>query len=388
MLFILLNTFQIFSQHEKISDEASISILTCSSGDELYSLFGHTAIRVNDPVNDFDYVFNYGTFDFNTPNFYLKFMRGELNYMLSVSTYNRFLNQYKYDERDVYEQKLSLTDAEVETLFLALIENSKTENRYYKYHFFFDNCATRVRDIIADNIYQGVVFKEADYFKDMTFRDAIETYLKYRSWTKLGLDLILGAPTDDVVDKETVQFLPDFLMMQFDNAVNKKNSEKIVSKTTTVIEFDREEKSLSVTPDIALWLAALLISFITFYEFKQKRLFKAINILIFATTTVVGLLIVFLWFFTSHTVTGPNWHILWANPAHILIIVQTFKNKTMSKTTGYFLFFLSLPIIFMPVLVLILNQYIPLVLIAVWYIMVIRIALIFYNAGVIFPAKN
>ena len=145
--FVLLNS--ITPSKAQLSPSAQVSIITCAPGDELYSIFGHSAIRVNDSINQIDLVFNYGTFDFDTPNFYLKFMRGKLNYMLSMAPYDRFLFEYVYYKRSVWEQVLDLSEVEKNNLFQALIINAEPEHRNYHYHFFFDNCATRIRDMAA-----------------------------------------------------------------------------------------------------------------------------------------------------------------------------------------------------------------------------------------------
>ena len=149
-LFILLNSGT--SLQAQFSNQSEISILTCAPGEELYSIFGHTAIRVRDSISNTDYVFNYGTFDFNTSNFYLKFMKGELNYFLSVTTFERFIREYEFQKRSIAEQHLNLTSNEKGSIIGALVNNSLPENREYHYHFFYDNCATRIRDIIDNNL--------------------------------------------------------------------------------------------------------------------------------------------------------------------------------------------------------------------------------------------
>ena len=372
MLFILLNSF--CSLKAQLSEDSRISILTCEPGDELYSTFGHTAIRVVDSENNLDMIFNYGTFDFNTQYFYFKFAKGELNYKLSANNFEDFLFEYSLDERSVWEQILNLNQNEKSRLFAALIENAKPENRDYKYHFFFDNCATRVRDMVANNTDGGITFKEPDYVGTMTFRTAIATYLEKSHWTKFGLDLILGKPTDDWVDKESVQFLPDYLMGQFATAILK-NSENspVVSENKTVIKFDKYNKKSIFTPFIILSIICFFVILISRFNFRKKKTSRWLDILIFSVVGLLGMLILFLWFFTSHTVTALNWNILWANP---LLLIFVF----MKSYNGFYKYF-TLLILAMQIVCIVVftftgnvfGQYIPLALIPVWIILLMRL---------------
>lgn len=369
---ILLNSF--LPVQGQLSSDTKISILTCAPGDELYSIFGHSAIRIKDTVNDVDYVFNYGTFDFNTPNFYLKFMRGQLNYMLSVSTYDRFLFEYIYDKRSVWEQQLELSDLEKNNLYRALIINAEPENRYYHYHFFFDNCATRIRDMAADHVTGRVQFgripEQSD--KKMSYRQAIASYLIYKPWTKLGLDILLGQPTDHPVDARSIQFLPDYLMLQFQGAIRKSDEKPIVNNTVTILDFNKNEIRSALQPDYLLWLAALIITLITWISYKKQKSNKWLDVILFTTTGVLGLLITFLWFFTEHTVTGPNWHLLWANPLHLFMIFGTSKVYTKFKPIYYLIL---AGVLITTLFFYIMPQFMPWSLLPLWLILCVRLAL-------------
>ncbi len=372
-LFVLLNSG--IELKGQLSNESSISILTCAPGDELYSIFGHTAIRVSDPHLKMDYVFNYGTFDFNTPNFYLKFMRGQLDYVLSVSTFDRFMLEYQLEQRSVWEQKLNLPQEEKEALFKALMINYEPENRSYHYHFFFDNCATRVRDIIADQINGGLVYPNQTYLGQMTFRDAIASYLQETPWTRLGLEIILGQPTDDLVDASSVQFLPDYLMEQFAGAETKLSGSPIMQEKIPLQEFmPYKSNTILWSPIIWLWFLAIMVLAYTWYCNKTLKSSQWLNVLVFSLTTVLGILIAFLWFFTEHTVTGPNWHILWANPLHLLLIFPFFKSASINKVIKVVLL---IPVLLTLFLFPVFPQYMPPVLWPFWLILAVRI--LFYN---------
>lgn len=369
----MLNSFTVVKG--QLTSEAKISILTCAPGDELYSLFGHTAIRVSDSTNQVDMVFNYGTFDFNTPNFYLKFLRGQLNYMLSVTTFDRFIFEYQYYQRSVWEQELDLSENEKKNLFRALIINAEPENRFYHYHFFFDNCATRVRDMAVNNLDSDIEFPSYPDNKEtnVSYRDAIATYLQQKRWTKLGLDIILGYPTDDAVNGETIQFLPDYLMSQFKQARRKDNNNLLVGKTNTLLQFNNSGYKHSnlhwILLWILLWIGAVIILIISGISMRYKLNSRWIDYALFALTSAIGLLIVFLWFFTQHTVTGPNWNILWANPLHLVFL---FKFKKQLKPL--YIILLS-GVLITTLFFLLVPQSLPAELVPIWLVLSLRIIL-------------
>nr|WP_321410474.1 DUF4105 domain-containing protein [uncultured Carboxylicivirga sp.] len=319
-----------------LSGDARISLLTCDSGQELYSLYGHSAIRVKDDSNAIDHVFNYGTFDFNTPNFYLKFANGNLKYMLSTTTFNRFLNEYFTDERSVWEQELNLDQTEKQALFDAIVENSLPENKFYRYDFFFDNCATRIRDIVYRNIDGDISYVDTT-LKTQSFRQFIHEYETKTPWVKDGLDLLLGWGTDDIADANNQMFLPDYLMLYFCKAIITKEGEEtrnLVKEMRPLLRFEiEEENSDIITPTLLFWILLLIGSILTFYEIKiRKKPLTFVNRILFLLVSLVGLLIVFLWFFTRHGVTASNFNIMWSNPLFLLLAllpVRQLKSNTL-----------------------------------------------------------
>lgn len=369
---ILLNSFG--GVKGQLSGETRISILTCSPGNELYSIFGHTAIRVSDPHLEMDYVFNYGTFDFQTPHFYLKFMRGQLNYMLSVTTFNQFMLEYRYNQRSVWEQELMLEDSEKQALFRALVGNAEPQNRFYHYHFFFDNCATRVRDMATNHLSDPVLFPPIpnDSLPPMTFRQAIATYLENRPWTRLGLDLILGSPTDDQVDAQSIQFLPDYLMLQFESSRRNPGGQKLVHTSKTLLAFNHQPQKSAGKPGYVLTLGALILGLLTWMQYRKGYNLRWIDRSLFLVVGTIGLLITFLWFFTQHTVTGPNWHILWANPLFLLLAFGRAFNRGFFR---YLSLMLGVGVVVVLLFFWALPQYMPPVLIPVWLTLALRLGL-------------
>lgn len=325
---LLLTSFSSFSAIQ-LSDSAKISLLTCAPGQELYSLYGHSALRVKDDTQAMDLVFNYGTFDFNTPNFYLKFANGNLKYLLAVGRFNSFLQSYFNDGRSVWEQELNLKQHEKQQLFDALANNAKTENRYYRYDFFFDNCATRIRDIVYDNMDGEISYVDTTE-TIRSFRSYIHEYEKNMPWVKEGLDIILGLGTDHKAYVNEQMFLPDYMMLYFGKAIINKEGEEsrsLVKEMRPLLRFELDDTKPSLmTPTLVFGLILLLGALLTTYELKfKKKPIMVFNRLLFLTTGIVGFLIVFLWFFTRHGVTGNNFNILWANPLYILMAFVPIK---------------------------------------------------------------
>lgn len=319
-----------------VTENARFTILTCSPGPELYSLFGHTAIRFEDLSDGrmIDFVYNYGTFDFQTDNFYVKFARGKLPYMLSKSSFGEFQSQYLYFGRGIEEQELILSQTEKQTLFDLLEENYKPENRTYRYDFFYDNCSTRVRDIIKQAMGSGVEFSYV-YPEKITFRQAIQTYLDYQPWSDFGIDIALGLPCDREIQQEQCMFLPDSLLKDFNYAFLGDRAVAHQSAELLPKEFELSDDTV-FTPLLVFGLFLLIHIVVGFIMLRKKgKKLQITDRLVFLVTGLVGLLVVFLWFFTDHQATKWNLNILWANP---LILIFAFTSKsTFAGWRNYFL---------------------------------------------------
>lgn len=297
-----------------------VSLLTCTPGDELYSTFGHSALRVTDTVRNTDLVYNYGTFNFDEPGFYSKFIRGKLNYFISVDDFYSFQAEYQYENRGITEQVLDLTCAEKENLAEFLSWNMLPANRNYKYDFTFDNCTTRLADV-AEKVTDSTVDFHPILTEPTTFRNAIHEYLdrNHKSWSKLGIDILLGSPLDrDMTNRETM-FLPDNLMKGFDSATigNQplvKEKEIILSK-----KYIPDEKNNLNNP---LFIFSCLFVLIAFLSFSNSafliRTLASFDSLLFFLFGFTGILLLFMWFGTDHYMTKANYNLLWAWPTHII----------------------------------------------------------------------
>jgi hypothetical protein len=318
----------------ELTEKTEISLLTASPGNELYSVFGHSAIWIYDPEIGLDRVYNYGTFDFNTPNFYIKFIRGKLHYMLSVSTMRHFEYEYNISGRGVVKQTLNLTTGEKQQIFEFLEENKKPENKYYLYDFFFDNCATRIRDVF-DNLVEIEWHEYPFDFEQTTLRELVRMYVKDLPWEKLGVDVALGMPVDRKATAWEYMFLPDFMYVAFANA-KRENGESLVSSEYVVLRKTLEpNKPGFFKPVFAFWALFVIIFLGLAYEVTRKITAKIwLFILGF-----IGIALLPLFLFTDHITFNPNLNFLWALPLNVFFVF--FTNKNWGKMYFKFVFFLG-----------------------------------------------
>lgn len=302
----------------QLSNEAEISILTCSPGKELYSLFGHTAIRVQDPKANLDEVFNYGTFDFDTPYFYLKFAQGLLTYQLSATSFHNFMLSYQMEERSVYSQRLRLDSLQKQQLFDLLLENYRPENRSYLYNFLFDNCTTRARDIIDQSL-QNSHFEWNTPDLDKNFWNLLDEYLAVSPWVQWGIHTILGQPGNRTTTPYQYMFLPDYLMYGLNTATI--DHKHLAEKAQLLYEAPEQDNATPwyFAPLFIFGIGALLL-IILLWKSRGKAMLNTIVLPTFLFTGVVGCLLVFLGGFTAHPITAPNWNILWANPLNLIAL--------------------------------------------------------------------
>ena len=332
------------SQQQTIAQDSSrirVSLLTCTPGEELYSIFGHSAIRIIDSNNVTDYVYNYGTFNFDDEGFYLKFVRGKLLYYVSLERADDFIYNYMASGRGITEQLLNLSAEEKITVQKALNENLKEENKYYKYDFFLDNCTTRLRDIITNNKNPKPVLP-AVMPVNTRFRQAIHAYLDKggQYWSKLGIDILLGAPTDKIMTAAEQEFLPDNLMSALDSSKNV----KIIASKTNLYEIGGQKNEDNLfTPMLCFSLLFLMIFLISLSKSKFSTIFLiGFDHVFFFIIGLLGILLILMWVATDHTMTKNNFNLIWALPTHTLASFFITSNKNYAKR--YFLFTMILMI--------------------------------------------
>ncbi|MFA5046530.1 MAG: DUF4105 domain-containing protein [Paludibacter sp.] len=333
-IYICISLSVVSAQKITFSDSATISLITCSPGEEVYSKFGHTAIRVKDPVNGIDVVFNYGIFSFETNNFYYKFIKGETDYQLGVYETSFFLPEYAARNSMVWEQILNLKVDEKRSLINALLTNYEPENRIYRYNFIFDNCSTRPRDKILAAINGYVKFKPEK--EPNTFRQWIGVYVGTNTWLKLGIDVIFGMDADKLATQNESMFLPEQLMINFQNAevYTFKGEQRNLVQKANVLVNKKEVKEPAVScldnpmvVSISLLLIGILI---TLWDIKRKLHFKLFDSALLLVTGFGGLIAFFLAVFSTHPLVRMNLNLLWLNPLNLVVAVLIW-NRSLRK---------------------------------------------------------
>jgi len=307
----------------------SISLLTCGQGDELYSIFGHTAIRVKDNKAGTDFVYNYGIFNFADPDFYTKFTLGKLNYWVAADYYEDFLYAYKSENRTVKEQELKLSPAQAESVYHFLKENAKEENKYYKYDFVYDNCATRVRDVFTTALGPSFEYGTIMRLKKVSYRHALNQYMLEKHWVRLGVNIALGSRVDSIMTDHSSMFLPDFLFEGMKGAVL--DGQAVVGKTQDI--FTAKPGSDSVGMNTPFWISfiLLMITLLVFFIPKLEKLKPVLSFVFLLFTGLLGCVLLFLWLFTAHQAFDNNWNILWAFPFNLIILFFMWKKSAFLK---------------------------------------------------------
>jgi hypothetical protein len=325
-----------------LTPSAKFSVLTCSPGSDLYSLFGHSAFRLQDTLGGepVDIVFNYGVFDAFDDGFYVKFARGKLDYRLQAEYFKNFLHGYALEGRGVWEQELNLTPLQKQRLFELLQENVQEENCVYRYDFFMDNCSSRIRDMImratasepTDRLrfryvpldtlmaLSGTKFKHPCK-EGTTYRQAIQKYLDYQPWSDFGIDIALGRPCDRVIGDFGFMFLPDSLLRELEAA--EIDGQKLCEPPVEILP-NKTSFSISIsTSPLVVFTCWLVIHVCFFFRRKMNPVFfKVSSQVLLVVTGITSLLVLFLWFLTDHTTTQQNWNLLWASPFNLILLLR------------------------------------------------------------------
>ena len=330
LLILIIFCGSISAQTRTLSSSATISLLTCSPGEAIYELFGHTAVRVEDPSQGIDMVFNYGIFDFDTPNFVVKFVRGKLLYKLGVEPFRRFEYQYKVQNRRVIKQIYNFSPTEKQQVFDYLLNNAKPENAYYQYDFFYDNCSSRVFDVIKDTLGQNLTYEIPDK-KYISYRQQLDYYIAGSTypkspWADFGMDLILGLPADEIADFKGETYLPDLLSQNF-TVGTLRNSVPLVQPNSIIVPQKKPASIVGfrITPMLLFWILCGLTGFLFFV--KNNTFTKVIDFILFLLLGLSGALFVFMWVGTDHEVCHKNLNMLWMSPFHILLAINILRNN-------------------------------------------------------------
>ena len=341
-LVLLLLTLSSNAQLQ-LTEASEISVLSIGPGYLLNDSFGHSAIRVKDPLYNFDVVYDYGRYDFEAEGFYLNFAQGKLNYMIGRTEFEDFLSFYEYQNRRVQEQQLNLSTKQKTAFYYFLTENIKPENQSYPYDFFYNNCATKITDAIESILEDQITYLPPSTFEQDTFRNLIRSDLNQNSWGSLGIDVALGSKIDQLASVKEHLFLPKNLYLLLENAQIGSTDLKIVkkSKILTSSSFVKTFDGFG-SPLAILSLIAFAILFVTFRDHKKNKRSKWLDVSLFAFTGLIGLALLLLWFATDHTATSDNYNLLWAFATNLLFIPSILKTRLTNRGIKYIVFLVIL----------------------------------------------
>ncbi|MFA6759201.1 MAG: DUF4105 domain-containing protein [Bacteroidales bacterium] len=345
--FILLFSILIYnSTHLNANDRAEVSLLTCEAGSELYSTFGHSALRVYYPQQDKDIVFNFGLFDFSTPYFYTKFIRGKLKYMLGIQYMEDFMHQFEWEGRSVKEQRLNLTDEQTAELIERLSFLYLPQNRYYFYSFLHKNCTSELRDLIFPLIENATSeFKEDS--AAITYRELLNGYIE--GWAKFGINLILGSSLDKTINSYESMFLPENLYMGV--ALVQNGESPLANKGIYLYKSEKSGRDstlwkLLVSPFFifSLLFAGMLFLAIKQYRRGMSKTFSILNNVFLLLVSLLGVVITVIILITEHTELYNNYNLLWCNPLFLSVVFFSLKGwkKTERLLSAISLVFLAI----------------------------------------------
>jgi hypothetical protein len=359
-----VNFAGLFSQ---VPNDTTFYLITCAPGTETYSVYGHSALRVVMPGTQSDIVYNWGVFDFNTPNFIWKFAKGRLNYMLGVYPYNRFLQDYMLENRAVISQMINLEPVEKLRLMLLLQENMKPENRNYRYDFFYDDCSTRIRDLIEKILGDKLIYPPDETDNIPTFREKINHHLTMYPWLKMGTNLLMGMQGERKTTFRERMFLPEDLQRNLTQVVINRNRKMLplLQSAVTILDFPPPDikPGFFASPIFIFTILFILLVVISAW-LRNSAVMNYIDIAIFLAFSVISLLMIFFNFFTDHLQMRLNLNIVWFNPFIIFCLYQLITGK---KNFLWFRIVFFLALVFIPLIIIIpnaiLSSFVPVIFI-------------------------
>lgn len=330
-LIFLIYLPGIFSQ---TVNNTEVYLLTCAPGTETYSIYGHSALRIVDREKHSDIVYNWGVFNTNTTNFAWKFAKGRLEYALGVDdSIPWFLEQYVYEQRYVHSQKINLDPDETNKLIALIQENLKPENVRYRYDFFYDDCSTRIRDLLEKSIGEKLLYPPSEATEISTFREMVAKYQSPFPWLQFGIDLIMGSPADKKATFRDRMFLPLDMQTGFSATVIKRSGKMIplVQNTDVIVDFEPLViPQKFITTPLSVFALLLIVIIILSGWLKSRKIFTIIDIFIFSVFSILALLMIFFNFFTDHQQMKWNLNILWLNPLVLMCLISLVLKKTTS----------------------------------------------------------
>ena len=336
LLVFFLLFVGMLSAHASSMDRVRISLLTCAPGSEIYALFGHSAIRYENPDQQEDWVFNYGMFSFKDPNFVMRFVKGETDYQLGVIPFAYFEAEYAMRGSSVYQQVLNLTNDEKELLVNLLKENYLPANRVYRYNYFYDNCTTRARDKIEESIQGKVIYPKNE--KEVSFRDILHEFMVDSHWSEFGIDLCLGSEADQPIDERKQMFAPFYMLGAARGAMIHRGDTVVplvLEEVKIVDAVLEDEPAFPLSPIFCSLLLLLVTMVVVAWSIRKGRSCLAWNALLFFLQGIGGCIIAFLFFFSLHPTVGSNWLLMLFNPLPLLYLPVLIYRGIKGKKDPY-----------------------------------------------------
>jgi len=339
-LFLLFLSVTFSPVKSQTNDSLQVSLLTVAPYSKaVWTIFGHTALRISDPTRNIDAVFNWGTFDSGIPNFMFRFVEGKTDYFLSAPLFQYFIPEFVYDRVSMVEQKLNIPSSEKDTLLKFLQVNLLPENVEYRYNFVFDNCTTRPRDII-EKFCGGTLIYPAQT-QPVTFRQLFHQYTKPYPWTEFGIDCVIGSGADSLISYHNELFLPEKLMDALNHSAVKlpdgtEQPAVLASRQILRSPDVRSEKAGLWDRPFAVGFAVFLLYLIlAVIGYIKKYRFCLPFALLFFVAGAGGCIVTMLNFFSFHPVVQANWNILWLHPLHFIAVVGFFFRKSYRLIRWY-----------------------------------------------------
>ncbi|MBS1777597.1 MAG: DUF4105 domain-containing protein [Bacteroidetes bacterium] len=316
-----------------------ISLLTCGTGVEPWETFGHTAIRVTDSTTHQDIVYNYGTFAFGE-DFLLQFTQGKLLYYLSFYPFENFVQEYAQAKRSITEQELHLPGIAKSAVYEYLTWNAMDEHKYYKYDFFLDNCATRIRDVFQRALGASFQFGNAlPKGQSLTYRQLMNQYFYRVHWQRFGVNLLLGSKIDKVMTNDDCMFLPDCLQQAVSSATYK--SQRVAGSPVLVLDAPKPLPA-GINQPLLLTLAIALLTMLGLVIPGWKKLGQVMTFLLLFLSGFIGCFILMMWFATDHQACQNNYNLLWALPTNLVLAFAPKRKKCRYTIIATILLVISL----------------------------------------------
>lgn len=312
------------------SNDTIAYLITCGPGTETYSIYGHSALRIAIPEKHSDIIYNWGVFDTSIKFFAWKFAKGRLDYMLDTEITKGFLQSYFFEQRYVYSQRINIDSKELRKLTELINENLRPENIKYRYDFFYDDCSTRIRDLLEKSIGDKLKYPPPESGRIPTFRDMVAKYQNPYPWLKLGVDLIMGSTADKKARFRDRMFLPIDMKDELSKSVVQRSEKRIPLLQNPVVLLNFDAPSIKqiffISPSFVFTLVIIMIIILTALT-KNRKAIRIMDIIIYAVFSLLSIMMIFFNFFTDHRQMQWNLNIIWLNPFIIVCLIMLLLDK-------------------------------------------------------------